>query len=168
MSVIIVEDGSGSATANSYVAVDEAIAYAAARGITLPANPAPLLLEAMQYIESHGARFKGTPTNGRAQALQWPRDGVEIDGHPIGDDEIPRELAAAQLQMVLAVHAGVNPLATNSGKVVKRKKVDVLETEYFSPGELADAGQGAGVPAVDAALAPLLMTAAPWLRARRA
>lgn len=181
-----IEDGTGKENSQSYVDAAEAREFALARGISLPAAPGgadpdpveAMLIKAMDYIESLESRMKGKRTNANAptyyQALSWPRTGVRIgceyDEFP--DDKIPANIAAAQCQAVIAIQQGFNlqPILDPNARMVKRKKVDVLETEYFSPKDIG-AGYGATptFPALDAALRPLMRaggaTTAPAYRA---
>src|SRR5690606_33330983 len=72
------------------------------------------------------------------------------------DDAIPKELKAAQMQYAIELQNGFNPFASNDGTVVKKKKVDVIEKEFFSATDLGlSGGQVVNIPAVDALLAPL-------------
>lgn len=165
---IIVEDGTGVANANSYVTLAEARDYAQNRGVTLPADDAAasaLLFPAMDYIESFRARYQGrktypTEAHPAPQALQWPRVGVSIDGQPWPADMIPAELKAAQSQMIMEVMAAGGAAAiapVQTGKVVKKEKVDVIEREFMTYAELGGVTPGAvpTYPAVDWLLEPL-------------
>lgn len=160
---LVIEDGTGKADATSYVTVVEAEAYATARGVTLAATEAKLV-QAMDYLEAQRARYQGAKTwpvgtdeHPDAQALQWPRTGVVIDCDvEWPDDAIPKELKAAQMQYAIELQNGFNPFASNDGTVVKKKKVDVIEKEFFSATDLGlSGGPVANIPAVDALLAPL-------------
>lgn len=181
-----IEDGTGKENGQSYVDAAEARAFALARGVTLPAAPGgadpdpveAMLIKAMDYIESLEPRMKGKRTNANAptydQALSWPRSGVRIgcEYEEFADDKIPANLTAAQCQAVIALQKGydLQPILDPNARMVKRKKVDVLETEYFSP---KDVGAGYGAtptfPALDALLRPLMRaggaTTAPAYRA---
>ena len=109
---IVVEDGSGVAGANSYVAVDDCKAYCDARGLTFSASPTAegeqALIRATQAIDAmYGARYPGYRTNGRDQSLQWPRaEATDAEGEEIADDEIPQEIIDATCE------AAVRELAT--------------------------------------------------------
>lgn len=161
---IVVETGAGLANATSYVDIAAAEAYATARGVTLQNTEQKLYL-AMDYIEAQRARFQGSKTwpvavvdpPHDAQALQWPRTGVVIDCDvEWPDNAIPPELQKAQMQYCIELQNGFNPFASNDGMVVKKKKVDVIEKEFFSATELGISGTPqASIPAVDALLAPL-------------
>lgn len=163
---LIVEDGTGSSTAQSYVSEEEVRAYAEARGVTLPDGDeaiSPMLISAVDYIEAQRARFQGTKTRPGIQALQWPRTGVTLDcSYLLPDDVIPVELKNAQMALALEVFAG-NPLMPSSnGRVVKREKVDVIEREFMTASDLGlDGLSTPSFPAVDALLAPLFAACGP-------
>jgi hypothetical protein len=48
---LIIEDGTGKTTAQSYASEAELAAYAAERGITIAGTDTQLLLKAMDYLE---------------------------------------------------------------------------------------------------------------------
>lgn len=79
---LIVEDGSNVANANSYLSLTDIRAYATSRGITLPVDALlePMVFKSMDYIESVGSNFQGTPRytapDYTAQSLQWPRAAI--------------------------------------------------------------------------------------------
>lgn len=167
---LIIEDGTGKADAQAYVDEAGARDYAALRGITLPADDnvvAALLLDATDYLEAFRSEYQGWKTWPNAttdpvhvaQGLQWPRTGVYIDGNEVEfpGDAIPVELVKAQCQLVIEGFNGVKYNASTDGRVVKRKKVDVLETEYMTGAEMGTGAPPAvSMPKVDALLAPLL------------
>ena len=152
---LIVEDGSIVTNANSYVTITEARAYATARALSLPAlddDLEPLLISAMDYLESKRSQYQGTKTEPAAQALQWPRTGVQIDCTDFPSNAIPKELKDAQCRLACEQASGVDILPTKTGPFVTEETVGPLTTKY-------DAAQGTGtVPdmtAIDALLAPL-------------
>lgn len=127
MAVIIVEDGSVVANANSYVTVAELQAFAADRGIdTFTGDESELLIQAMDYLEIQN--YIGLKLN-RDQELQWPRADVYIDGYYLQANTIPKELKNAQMQNAISIDQGNGPNRVYPRKT-KREKVDVLEIEY--------------------------------------
>lgn len=126
MATIVVETGTSSETANSYVSEADLATYAADRGVTLTGTAAVLIIQAMDYLESK--TFIGTKSD-IDQALQWPRYGAEIDNYYVDSDVIPRLLKEAEMELCIAIDGGVNPLA-NQGRETIREKVDGLEVEY--------------------------------------
>jgi hypothetical protein len=123
---IIVEDGTEVAGANSYVSVADLEAYAAARGITLVADPEILLIRAMDYIES--LSYCGSKLS-LSQTLQWPRYGVWVDGYPYPVNTIPTELKNALMQTALSIDAGVDPLSTIP-RVIHSASVGPMSVTY--------------------------------------
>jgi hypothetical protein len=178
-----VEDGTGKADANSYVSVAEYRAYAQARGVSLPVADAQVevqLIQAMDYVESFRAKYQGRKTWPRpgmdvshpdAQALQWPRTGVTIDcGYNLPDNVIPQELKQVQMQAALEVNTGLSLMPSSDGRVVKKEKVDVIETEYMTADETGNDRVGVpSFPLLEALLEPLFNACGGFfLRTRRA
>lgn len=128
MATIVVETGTSSETANSYVSEADLATYAADRGVTLTGTAAVLIIQAMDYLESK--MFIGTKSD-IDQALQWPRYGAEIDNYYVDSDVIPKLLKEAEMEICIAIDGGVNPLA-NQGRETVREKVDGIEVEYSS------------------------------------
>jgi len=118
MATIVVETGSGSSTANSYVSESELATYASDRGITLTGTPSILIIQAMDYLESKN--FIGTKST-LEQSLQWPRTGVEIDNYYIVSNSIPVLLKEAEMELCIALDGGVNPLANQDRKTLKER-----------------------------------------------
>lgn len=127
MATIVVEDGTGLTNSNSYISETDFEAYASDRGITLTGDTNNLLIQAMDYIEAQP--FKGYK-NTEAQALQWPRGNVTIDGFYIDTTEIPQLLKDALCETAMGVDVGNNPLATED-RATKREKVGDIEVEYM-------------------------------------
>lgn len=132
---LTIEDGSGVAGANSYIDVVAARAYAAARGLTLPAadgDVEALLIKAMDFIEAYRGDFQGLKT-AAANPLQWPRTGVTLDGYPLAEDTIPQVLKDAQAQLTVdAQNADLMP--TGAGREVVMERVDVVQVQYAESG----------------------------------
>jgi hypothetical protein len=115
---LVVQDGSSPEGANSYASVEFARALASSRGRSFPADTEEgneaakrLLLNAMDAIEARAAEFQGVKTD-RDQPTQFPREGVEVEGHEYDADEIPPQLPLAQSW--LAIESQTAPLVVNS------------------------------------------------------
>lgn len=151
--VIIVEDGSGVADANSYITVADARIYAANRGVTLSDDDdtvATQLVRSFDYIETKECEFQGVRVYAESA---FPRVGVIINGVEIAEDAIPKLLIAAQVQTVMALAGGIDILPNFvAADYVTEEKVGPLTTKYADP--LA-VGMGPKLGAVDAMLAPL-------------
>lgn len=163
----VVEDGTGLATANSYLSVAGATAYFEAYSdpsewnLASTSDRETALRMATQWIDNRfRGRWKGT--RGTAtQRLAWPRAGVvDEDGYGVEDDEVPQRLEEATAEMALrfVATASVTDIEADvdqSTQVVReRKRVDVLETEtQYLPGGKRT---GTSYPKVGMLLAGLL------------
>lgn len=128
---LVVEDGTGKADANSFVARADYIAFAALRGVTIAddVNADVQLVKATDKILT--MCFKGKPTVA-GQALPFPRHEEDFQGILVyPDNDVPLEVKRGQMLLAMAVNEGVD-LAPNyvGGPAIKREKVGPLETEY--------------------------------------
>lgn len=101
---IAIEDGSSVDGANSYIIESEFNTYISDRGYTVTSDIEPLLIRSFDYLSTL----------------------TLIDPTVISD-----KLKQAQSEIAYRLSTGLDPAqAPENG--VKRKKVDVLETEFFS------------------------------------
>jgi len=133
--------------ADYYGSVANADQYHSARGNTAWTGSDPdklaALFRASQYIDGMGqcdgmSLFPGVKTGGRTQVLAWPRAGaVDWSGAAILADEVRIEVQYATYEAALRELATPGSLSPDyvPATQVKREKVDVLETEYFTPAE---------------------------------
>ena len=130
---IVVEDGSIVSGANSYVSRADAIAYAAARGVTLADSSATdvLLIKSASYLESFRDKFRGVLVT-RDQPLAWPRYDAVIEGFGWTESEIPRQVINAQLAVVLELNAGEDPYnySTQTGQVTEKTVSGAVTVRY--------------------------------------
>lgn len=145
---LIVEDGTGIVDANTYVSVDDHIAFCAMYGVTVEADAAQIaLITAMDYIASKD--YQGTKefdTND----LDFPRLHMRIKGQEITDLQSLAKIQRVQNEFGLAAAQGVNPLAI---------KDRVVQSESFGPfSKTYASGQAttATNPRLDIYLKPLL------------
>ena len=126
MATIVVEDGTGLETSNSYISAADCTTYATDRGVTLAGTVADMLIRGMDYIEQQ--IFKGTKATS-AQALQWPRFGVYVDGYYVSETSVPQLLKDALCEIVISIDGGTDPLSSES-RETKREKIGEIEVEY--------------------------------------
>lgn len=130
---LTVEDGTGKSGADSYVTGTEARKYADDMGLTLPVDDTALdrlLRRAAAVLEEEkSGAYKGERTFPAVDTMKWPRTGVWIDGYELPAGVIPPQLKKVQCQLAFEMQT-VDPTPTLSGNLIKREKVDVLETEY--------------------------------------
>lgn len=152
--MITVEDGTGKADAQSYISVADADTHFAARGITLwdtmlEAEKEQALTRATDYmVQVYRTRWLGERVSA-TQALDWPREGVEVDGFDVDEDVVPAEVELACAEM--AFKAAFGELAADIERLTKREKVGPIEVEYSEHGP-----QFKRYRAVDNLLAPYL------------
>ncbi len=142
---LVVEDGTGIATANSYLTVAEAdailcvnpVMYATWTALTAQQMD-EYLVWASDYIDCYVQWFgtKTVPDSG----LRWPRTGVcDCDGIEIGPNEIPDKLKTAVAQLAIFLTSSAAAQSGGSTSVVppgiKRVKADVVEVEFFGDSE---------------------------------
>lgn len=123
---LILEDGTAKADSNTYVLEVTFNEWLTSMGFSVTRPNDELLLNAMTTIEAQN--YKGNKLT-KAQALQWPRSGVVVDGFDVEEDEIPTELINAQMQCAYDIDQGNDPSAIGT-QDVKKEKVDVIEVEY--------------------------------------
>lgn len=104
---LVIEDGTQKTNANSYVTVVQYDAYLDARytGRTdiSDAQAEAYILRAMDYFESRV--FQGTKAS-ETQALQWPRNGIVIDGFGKDGNEIPPEVQTSIYELAYGFEQG--------------------------------------------------------------
>ena len=107
---LIVETGSQSATANSYITVDNYKTYRDDRyGVgNNPSNDqiTQYIHRAMSYFET--LNFIGVKAS-EEQALQFPRNGLHIDGYGKDTTEIPVEVLEALYELTYAYESSNAP-----------------------------------------------------------
>ena len=145
MTSLIVEDGSVIAGANTYQSLASISTYCSDMGYTAwaslsTANQTSAVFRGMAYIESKS--YKGMRTSSGSgfgssenQVLEWPRAYVyDRNNALIYNNVIPRNLKKALSEAAYREGQSVRSLQPDlvRGGRVKRKKIDVLETEWTS------------------------------------
>lgn len=150
---LVVEDGAGLSTAESFASVAQADARHTALGNSAWTGSDTVkeqaLRRATSYMEqAYRTRWKGTKLL-RSQALSWPRYGAEADGYTLDSTIVPAEVANACID--LALKSLADELNADLTRGIVREKVGPLETEYDP-----HAPQQVRYRSVDMALAPYL------------
>lgn len=141
---LIVEDGTGLSTAESFVSVAATTTYHANRGNAAWAALASdtvreqYLRRATDYMQQVYVELWAGYRVTTAQALAWPRYDVPIKDaagstYPLGayyaSNAVPVVVANACAE--LALKASTQSLAPDVARQVKREKVDSIEVEYM-------------------------------------
>lgn len=154
---ITTETGAGLTGADSYASVALADARCASLGLTAwaalteGAKEIALRTATIFMTANYRARWAGRRCT-QAQALDWPRYDVCVDGFSVPSTIVPAEVVNACIDLAARAGAGevLMPDLDTGSNVVKRDKTGPLETEYFQ--NTTDARER--FVAVDAALAP--------------
>ena len=153
---LIVEDGTGLATAESFISVADADTRRAALGAVAAwtalttAQKEQALRKSAEYLEQrYSDRWKGDRIIS-TQALSWPRSGAIVHGYEIDSDAVPYPVANANAD--LAVKTLTETLNADLERGIAREKIGPIETEYdaYSP-------QAKRYQAIDQQLAPYLV-----------
>lgn len=134
---LVVEDGSGLSTANSYSSVADADSYVADHGADTVWSAASdddketALILGTQFIDLlYATRFKGVKENNE-NALCFPRMGcTDEDGYDIYSDVVPNKIVYAAIEAAVRSINGDDFLAmqSNPGLIKSEtKKIAVLE-----------------------------------------
>ncbi|MFA5424619.1 MAG: DnaT-like ssDNA-binding protein [Phycisphaerae bacterium] len=153
---LIVEDGTGLSTAESYISVADAGTYHSNRGNAAWAALASdtvreqCLRKATDYmVGTYRDRWQGLRTDADVQALCWPRYGVVIEGVSIDDNVIPEPVKRACCE--LALKAATAELSPDLTQGVLSEQVGSIAVTYDK-----SSPQNVRYKAVDAILAPYL------------
>lgn len=145
---LTVEDGTGQAAADAFVSVADCAAYCAANGRTTWEDGdadtwEPAIRRATSWL-STAFTWKGYRTNGRSQALAWPRTDVEdAEGEAVSSDEVPVEIVQACCEAAvyeLANPGGLSPTVTLTDRV-KSRQVGPIRREFFNAPATAEAAR---------------------------
>jgi len=162
---LVVEDGSGLATAESYASVAAADAYWADRseptawaGADTAAKEVALR-EATEYLDGrYGSRWKGCRANPTVQALDWPRSSVlDRDGYYVASDELPTNLVRA------AIEAAGRQVSADLAPDVDSDDVGIAATTVKA-GSVSESVEYAGTKAVSDRLVKVERLLAPLMR----
>lgn len=130
---LVTEDGTGMATAESFISVADAETRLSNLGDTTfaaltTAEKEQALRKATNFMEQrYRTKWRGTRLY-RDQALSWPRYGAEVDGYTLDSNYVPADVANACADLALiSLTETLNP---NLDREVIREKVGPLETEY--------------------------------------
>jgi hypothetical protein len=150
MSLLVVEDGTGIANANSYVDRDYVDAYHLEMGntdwvmksSTYESDPSESDLDgdramirgARSLDRIFGNSWKGLQTFYGTQGLNWPRTGVDYEGNAIERNELPRELKHAQCEAALREKVSPGSLLPDleRGGAIRKVKAGSVEVVYES------------------------------------
>lgn len=153
----------GSASADSYASIAEADAYHAGRGNTTWTGSDTLkeaaLRRATAWLDGrYRARWPGSRSRGREQALDWPRAfASDKDGWVIASDAIPAEVVLATCEAALRELVKPGSLSPDITPGTAKVLTEVGDLKWTPLRAAADAADMApALLAVDAALSGII------------
>ena len=153
---LVVEDGSVTPGADSYVSLTAARALAASYGLALPADDAEAeaaLRNGAVYVGLQEPSMCGRRVSA-SQSLAYPRQGVSLYGFTLAADVIPPQIVHAQVVAAVEYGAGTDVRASSDGRVTETERVEgAVTVSYFNNGAT---GAATTITAALDALRPLL------------
>ncbi len=149
---LIVENGTGLSSAESYISEPDSVTYQLLRGNTTwntitVAQREEALRRATDYMgQVYRQRWQGTRVNS-VQALDWPRYEVVVDGYYLLSNVIPQAVKNACAELALKAAAG--ELYADQSQGVLSEQVGPIKVEYDKSSPLK-----VRYKAIDALLAP--------------
>ncbi|WP_025995772.1 DnaT-like ssDNA-binding protein [Pseudomonas viridiflava] len=129
--MLIIEDGTGVAAAESYATAEELARYAVKFGATIPAEQvAQEALLRRAALAMDGMTWKGRKSSSE-QALAWPRREIRLDGENKPERYLPARIQYGQMALAAEIHADdIDPIDKRKGAVTKEKVDGAIEREY--------------------------------------
>ncbi len=150
---LIVEDGTGLESAESYDTIENIAAYAVKVGKSFPitGSDGPATAAAIAAAEAaarratawidgeYRSRFQGAPTTAE-QALEWPRSGVMYRGTELPEDIIHRKIKEATAEAAIRELANPGALSPDviPGAIKTRVRVEGAVDVTYAEGAGAE------------------------------
>lgn len=135
--MLIVEDGSIVAGADSYVSLIDARALATKLGWELPADDTAAeiaLRNGAIYIGLQEPQMCGTRVS-PSQSLAYPRQGVSLFGYPVAITSIPVQIIQAQIAAAAEYGTGSDVRGNDDGRMTSMERVEgAVTVQYFNNG----------------------------------
>lgn len=153
---LIVETGAIVPNADSYISLADARALAANYGLELPEDDTDAevaLRNGATYVGLAEPQMCGRRVSAE-QSLAYPRTGVTLNGFPVANNAIPKQVILAQVTAAATYGAGTEVRANSDGRSVQTERVEgAVTVTYFNNGS---SGATTAITAADDALRPLL------------
>ncbi|MEE4099185.1 DnaT-like ssDNA-binding protein [Pseudomonas viridiflava] len=129
--MLIIEDGTGVAAAESYATAEELARYAVKFGAKIPAEQvAQEALLRRAALAMDGMTWKGRKSSSE-QALAWPRREIRLDGENKPERYLPARIQYGQMALAAEIHADdIDPIDKRKGAITKEKVDGAVEREY--------------------------------------
>lgn len=129
--MLIIEDGTGKADAESFATAADLVSYAAKYGVAVPATePEQEALLRRSAVQMQVMTWKGCRANSD-QALSWPRKDAVVDGEILPSNYIPARIEYGQMALAAEIHADdIDPPEKRTGAVTKERVEGAVEVQY--------------------------------------
>lgn len=135
--MLIVETGQVIPNADSYISLVDAKALAEKFGWSLPDDDAKAetaLRNGASYIDLQEPLLCGTRVSAE-QSLAYPRKGVTVNGFPVAEDSIPKQVIKAQVAAAVEYGKGTDVRASSDGRITTHEEVvGAVVVEYADNG----------------------------------
>jgi hypothetical protein len=135
--MLIVETGQIIPNADSYITLVDAKALAAKFLWSLPEDDAKAeaaLRNGAAYIDLQEQLLCGTRVSSE-QSLAYPRKGVTVNGFPVAEDSIPKQVIKAQVAAAVEYGKGTDVRASSDGRITTHEEVvGAVVVEYADNG----------------------------------
>lgn len=137
---IIVEDGSVTPSANSFISLEDARAQVEALGLTLNADDETAKVQLTQgYYQlkrSYQSRLKGCLVSNEQTGIM-PREGVYANGFYVPSNSIPDDIIYAQLAYADSINKGSDVNQTAKAQEVSSESLDGVGSRTYKNGSSA-------------------------------
>lgn len=133
---LVIEDGTGVPTADSYQTLADARTLAANYGITLPTDDTEAevsLRQGYRNLLTQESTLQGSRTHD-VQTNIYPRTGVYSNCKAVDSNAIPEDVKFAQLYAASAIAGGYGQNTVNNGQSLKSFNVDGVYSETYQDG----------------------------------
>jgi hypothetical protein len=153
---LIVETGAIVPDADSYISLADARLMAEKFGWTLPADDAEAetaLRNGASYIDLQESSLCGTRVSAE-QSLAYPRKGVTVNGFPVAEDSIPKQVIKSQVAAAVEYGKGTDVRASSDGRITTMERVEGAVTVQYADNGMT--GATITITAAMDALKPLI------------
>lgn len=170
MIMLIVEDGTGVADADSFISLANARVLAAKYALTIAEDDASAmasLRNAYNYLSKYEMQLQGTRTFERQTGI-FPRTGVILNGYYLSQGEIHSQVKMAQMYAAASIADGFNvnagAAASSEGGTLASFSVDGVYSETYQSGTSSSQPSSGDIEGVSRCLMPFTVAASVSIR----
>ena len=153
---LIVETGAIVPDSDSYISLADARLMAEKFGWSLPVDDADAetaLRNGASYIDLQEDSLCGARVSAD-QSVAYPRKGVTVNGFPVAEDSIPKQVIKAQVAAAVEYGKGTDVRASSDGRITTMERVEGAVTVQYADNGMT--GATVTITAAMDALRPLI------------